>query len=232
MSDRGRLYLLRHGQASLGTADYDRLSAIGQRQSQALGERIHQELPAATQRPWLGTLKRHGQTMARVQPSGEAVVDAALNEYTVDGLIQSALAQAVALGLEPPGSEAFSNPKDYLATFLAWFPEVLSAWQDARLDCQHNGRWVDFRCRVLSPLDRWRQDMARGLSPVVVTSAGVISTVVADLLGEDLAWQRALNVNLYNASVTILEMNADGSWQAPVINCVDHLEGSIERTLA
>ncbi|TVQ29308.1 MAG: hypothetical protein EA370_15410 [Wenzhouxiangella sp.] len=229
---KGRLYLLRHGQGSLGTADYDRLSAIGQRQSLALGDRIHQELPAAAQRPWCGTLKRHGQTLERLNPLTDPVVDPALNEYTVDGLIQSALAQAIHLGLEPPGEQAFADPKAYLETFLAWFPEVLTAWQDARLDCEHNGSWIDFRRRVLSPVSRWRQDMALGLSPVVVTSAGVISTVVADLLGEDLTWQRELNVSLYNASVTVLEMDDSGGWRAPLINCVIHLEGATERTLA
>ena len=34
----GQLYLVRHGQASLGAADYDQLSSLGERQSQRLGE--------------------------------------------------------------------------------------------------------------------------------------------------------------------------------------------------
>ncbi len=33
----GTLYLVRHGQASFGSDDYDRLSPLGQRQSQRLG---------------------------------------------------------------------------------------------------------------------------------------------------------------------------------------------------
>jgi broad specificity phosphatase PhoE len=34
----GNLYLVRHGQASFGAADYDQLSELGQRQSVRLGE--------------------------------------------------------------------------------------------------------------------------------------------------------------------------------------------------
>src|ERR1700746_3762202 len=36
----GVLLLVRHGQASLGTADYDRLSDIGRRQAQVTGARL------------------------------------------------------------------------------------------------------------------------------------------------------------------------------------------------
>lgn len=32
------IYLVRHGQASFGSDDYDRLSTIGREQAQALGE--------------------------------------------------------------------------------------------------------------------------------------------------------------------------------------------------
>src|SRR5215475_10141502 len=36
----GVLLLVRHGQASLGTADYDRLSDVGRRQAQVTGARL------------------------------------------------------------------------------------------------------------------------------------------------------------------------------------------------
>ena len=38
----GNLYLIRHGQASFGADDYDVLSPVGVRQSQALGEHLAQ----------------------------------------------------------------------------------------------------------------------------------------------------------------------------------------------
>jgi broad specificity phosphatase PhoE len=132
-----------------------------------------------------------------------------LNEYTVDQLIRAAVEQADQLGITLPDDQAFADPKAYLNTFLAWFPEVLSAWQQARLACEHNGPWAEFHRRVLSPVPAWRQALGEGQSAVVVTSAGVISTIVAELTGQDLVWQRELNIELYNASITELVLDAE-----------------------
>ncbi|MFU8833441.1 MAG: phosphoglycerate mutase family protein, partial [Wenzhouxiangella sp.] len=123
-----RLCLIRHGQASLGTADYDRLSELGEDQGLALGERIGAEYegPWAV---WSGTLKRQRQTLERVAPGRAGIIDAALNEYMVDQLVRSAVEQAEGLELTLPGEEAFADPKAYLETFLNWFPEVLGRWQ-------------------------------------------------------------------------------------------------------
>ncbi len=225
-----RLCLIRHGQASLGTEDYDRLSGLGQRQGIALGERIVANYTDPFQ-VWSGTLKRHRQTLERVAPNRAGIVDAALNEYMVDHLVRSAVAQADTLKLTLPGDEAFADPKAYLDTFLAWFPAVLSFWQSDALACEQNGLWGDFHRRVLSPVERWKQQLGTGSSAVVITSAGVISTIAAELLGEDLAWQRELNISLYNASVTELVQDEGGKWRMIRVNCVDHLNLA-SRTLA
>ncbi|MCH8479346.1 MAG: histidine phosphatase family protein [Wenzhouxiangella sp.] len=227
-----RLYLVRHGQASLGSDDYDRLSELGHLQSQALGERLRAELSEDRLKPWRGTLKRHRQTLSRCALSVEPVIDPALNEYTVDGLMRSAVGQAERLGLVPPDDAAFAEPAAYLATFLAWFPEVLAAWQSARLDCEHNGSWRAFHQRVLSPVASWQLQLAAGDSPVVVTSAGVISTLIAALLEKDLARQRELNLSLYNASISTLEWHPAAGWRPGILNCVQHLDGRLTHTLA
>lgn len=226
-----RLYLIRHGQASLGTADYDRLSELGQRQARLLGERVESDHTGPWQ-AWSGSLKRHRQTLAGLAPGRDGRVDASLNEYTVDQLIRAAVEQAEMLSLDLPGEQAFADPKAYLATFLAWFPEVLGHWQQASLHCAHNGLWADFHQRVLSPVPEWRRSLLGGESPVVVTSAGVISTIVAELTGQDLAWQRELNISLYNASVTELSLGADHRWRLERLNCVAHLSDAEMVTLA
>ncbi|MBN8464677.1 MAG: histidine phosphatase family protein, partial [Dechloromonas sp.] len=55
------LYLVRHGQASFGTGDYDRLSALGERQGVWLGEYFG-ERGIAFDRVVTGSLRRHRQT--------------------------------------------------------------------------------------------------------------------------------------------------------------------------
>jgi broad specificity phosphatase PhoE len=154
---------------------------------------------------------------------GPSTTDESLNEYTVDQLIRSTVEQADALGIEVPDARAFADPQSYLATFLEWFPTVLGLWQSARLECRHNGLWSDFHARVTSPVLAWHRHLSSGHSLIVVSSAGVISTVVAHMLGENLAWQRELNVRLYNASLTELHLDDEGRWSALRVNCVDHL---------
>src|SRR5690349_11420161 len=80
----GTLYLVRHGQASFGAADYDNLSELGRKQSVRLGEYfahkgIHFDGLIA------GTLRRHKQTLEGIlqgmNRAGEHLSWDGLNEY-------------------------------------------------------------------------------------------------------------------------------------------------------
>ena len=57
----GTLYLVRHGQASFGTDDYDRLSELGARQCERLGA-YFRERNVRFDGVITGTLKRHTQS--------------------------------------------------------------------------------------------------------------------------------------------------------------------------
>ncbi len=62
----GTLYLVRHGQASFGADDYDKLSALGHRQSVRLGE--HFALKGLRfDAVMAGTLRRHLETLAGIR---------------------------------------------------------------------------------------------------------------------------------------------------------------------
>jgi len=224
-------HLLRHAQARLASSDYDRLSELGQTQAGHLAGRV-ESLANDSLQYWSGSLRRHRQTLAQMAPMAPARVDEALNEYAVDGLIRSACEQAGRLGLAVPQAEAFADPVTYLEVFLDWFPEVLQAWQGGHLECIKNGTWSAFSERVTRPLAGWRQQLQAGHSIVVVSSAGVISTILAHALQRDLGWQRRLNVELYNASLSTLRLDARGRWRADFINCTEHLGDDRLRTLA
>ncbi|MGY6630512.1 MAG: histidine phosphatase family protein [Wenzhouxiangella sp.] len=226
-----RLCLVRHGQGSLGTDDYDRLSPAGQRQARLTGERLADHYPSAHRALWSGSLRRHRQTLACIDEAERATISEDLNEYRVDRLIEAARTQAGLLDLEVPGEQAFADPQAYLQTFLEWFPSVLDHWQQARLDCPDNGPWQHFHARVRRPLALWQTDLVQGRDTVVVTSAGVISTLVSELTGQDLAYQRQLNVELLNASVSELVLDQAGRWQVLRLNCVEHLDAELH-TLA
>ena len=59
------IYLIRHGQASLGADDYDNLSPLGQQQAQRLGEYLAGK-GIAPQSVFIGSLRRHAQTWAGI----------------------------------------------------------------------------------------------------------------------------------------------------------------------
>ena len=57
-----RLLAVRHGQASAGTDDYDRLSAVGVKQSERLGQWLA-DAKLRPRRVLLGGMRRHQQTL-------------------------------------------------------------------------------------------------------------------------------------------------------------------------
>ncbi len=225
-----RLVLVRHGQASLGAQDYDRLSELGQRQAEHTGRRLASVL--ATQPGfWTGTHKRHHQTAAALAPNAVPRGVPALDEFSTFGLVRAAVTEADRLGLQRPQDAVLTDPRNHLQRLLDWFPEVLGFWQDGRLAAPDIVPWADFQQRVMSPVDVWCETLRAGRSVVVISSAGVISTLLAELSGRDLTYQRQLAVTLYNASVSELHLTADG-WRVNAINCIEHLDAAGLVTLA
>jgi broad specificity phosphatase PhoE len=231
-SEAPRLVLVRHGQASLGTDDYDRLSERGHRQAERIARRLSDSI-ASGALLWSGTLRRHRQTLAPL--AGERCEQVTrtrdLDEFSTRGLVRAALEQSARLNLPLPPRQQLADPVTHLDVLLAWFPRVMAAWQEEGLVDPETGTWSDFLERVMRPSDDWASTLRSGRSVVVVSSAGVIATVVAALAGRDLAWQRDLAVTLYNASVTELRLAGD-SWQLGACNCTRHLEDESLRTRA
>lgn len=225
-----RLLLVRHAQGSLGSSNYDQLSDLGYRQASRLGEHLGSTVGGA---PVVhGSLQRHRQTAESLGHLRVERVDPDLDEYRVDHLLQAAIERADELGMAVPEPAAFEDPRRYLGVFLELFPRVLTAWQDETLECRVNGAWSGFRGRVDAAGRRLASDLERAETVVAVTSAGVISTLAAGLLGRDLGWQRRLNVALYNASITELRFSSADGWTEIAVNDVGHLNSPELRTLA
>eukprot|EP01137_Pigoraptor_chileana_P002731 Opistho-2@41962 len=88
----GTLYLVRHGQASFGAADYDQLSPLGHQQCVKLGEYWRargQRFDAVL----TGSLKRHAQSLAGIAEglgqAPEPLVWPGLDEYDSEAVIRA-----------------------------------------------------------------------------------------------------------------------------------------------
>ena len=97
----GTLYLVRHGQASFGAADYDQLSPLGQRQCVRLGGWFR-ERGTRFDAVLTGTLRRHAQSLAAIeeglQAQHAALALPGLNEYDGDALVAAQRSYAGAGG--------------------------------------------------------------------------------------------------------------------------------------
>src|SRR3954470_753511 len=87
----GAIYLVRHGQGSCGSADYDCLSPLGKKQSSLLGAALKSRLPLVAA-AWCGGMKRHRQTaeacLAAMELSALALqVERGWGEYDHEGVV-------------------------------------------------------------------------------------------------------------------------------------------------
>lgn len=195
------ILLIRHGQASFGTADYDRLSPLGHEQARALGAALarHDMVPDAL---FIGTQRRHRETLAGVAPALGLDPAAAeslpgLDEFDTDGLMAAHFAETGA----PEGLN-----RDRRAHFRA-LRDSVQAWQrDAIADPPE--RWPDFEARVRSALQRLAGCGARRV--LVVSSGGPIARIVTEVLEAPAAQMMRLQLQTRNCAVTRLVVGRSG----------------------
>jgi len=215
------LLLVRHGQASWGAADYDRLSALGEEQSGVLGA----ALAARGVRPDLvvrGGMLRHRQTAVAAAVAGgwtgEVVEDAGWDEFDHEQM----------LDLHPSG--VGEGEELTRAAFQEWFEKATRRWTEGRFADEYDESFDDFCSRVDAALRRTVDRLGSGQTAVVVTSGGPISWVATALLGAGAeVWSR-LNPVTVNASVTKVVVGRRGSTLVS-FNDHSHLDGGNGRLL-
>lgn len=205
----GQLVLVRHGQASAFTDDYDRLSPLGFQQADWLGEYFATHGPTFD-RVVRGSLRRHRETtdgILKVLGFGEAEVDARLDELHYE-LLEEEFIRAT-------GSDAPSQRSDFLQTF----PRLFEAWE--RGDVGHRSEaFAAFEARVNAGID---EALVPDKNTLVVTSGGVIGVTMRRVLGLDPATTADVLLNIHNASVHRFEYE-EGRLRLSLFNASPHLD--------
>ena len=155
----GNLYLIRHGQASFGADDYDVLSPVGVRQSQALGEHLAQ-LGVRLDRCVAGDLRRQQDTArlalqalhANGCPVPAVETDAAFNEFDADGVIRALLPDL--LPEEPDALHVLRNAPQHRSEFQRLFALMVQRWHDGEHADNGLETWRSFTSRVQGGLQR------------------------------------------------------------------------------
>lgn len=196
------IYLLRHGKASFGAADYDRLDPLGVRQAECLGR----ALAACRLRDpvfFTGSLRRHHETLAAcmegLQASGEVLVDPRWNEFDHERILQAAYPREVeqlrgAIALDADSRRAFQRLLE----------GAMARWVAGAHDADYTETWSGFAARVSDALASVATALGAGRDAVVSTSGGPIAMAVRQALSLADAQAVALNWVIANASYTRL----------------------------
>lgn len=204
------VYLVRHGQASFGAADYDALSPVGRRQAIVLGgELARREVDVHS--VWSGTLRRQLDTAeASLDAAGLDVPitkDERWNEYDH-------------LGLVPSGQPATGDTREFQRLLDA----AIEAWIGGGQAMGTTGTWLEFSGGVDAALGEVFSALPKGKAALVFTSAGVIAAICAALLSVPPAGYLALNRTMPNGAITKLVSGRSGMSLVSV-NEHGHFEG-------
>ncbi len=194
----GTIYLVRHGQASFGAADYDQLSPLGGQQSVRLGEHWR-EHGLRFDAVLIGSLKRHRQTWEGLSAglgwAAEPLVWPGLNEYDSEAVIE-------AIHARPP--EHPSSPEGYRQHFRL-LRDGLRQWMAGVVRPHGMPSYPAFLHGVTSALDHARTHHSGNV--LVVSSGGPISTAVGHILGTTPETTIEMNLRMRNTSVSELAYN-------------------------
>ena len=210
------LYLVRHGQASLGADDYDSLSPVGEQQGIWLGEYFAQR-DITFDRVMSGTLCRYAQTVDAIwqglgAPPFTTEIHPGLDEYDFHALFR-------ALGDEHAGlaQRATRSPRDFFKALR----EVLQLWAEGALDGCAPETWQAFQQRVADA--RGAIQHGDGQRVLVVSSGGVIAALTQQILQAPAATAIALNMQIRNSSVSHYFFNRD-TLHLSSFNGIGHLD--------
>lgn len=216
----GTLYLVRHGQASFGADDYDKLSELGHQQSVRLGEYFAQR-GMRFDALIAGTLRRHKETLAGIlegmDHAGEHLDWDGLNEYD---------SEAVIACVHPGKLEKPTSPEMYRHHFRL-LRDGLSKWMAGEASPRNMPSYADFVAGVTSALDHVRAKHY-GSNVLVVTSGGPISTAVGHVLRTPAETTIELNLRIRNTSITEFAFTPKRHMLVG-FNAIPHLDGAAWR---
>ena len=207
----GQIFLVRHGQASFGSSNYDQLSPHGEVQAGLLGQWLA-DRAQGIDRVVSGSMVRHRQTAASCMTRagcGPAPqhweVDPGFNEYDHDDVL---------IQHRPDFAEAgevrrfIARTADGNRVFQQVFQQAMARWMAGQHDAEYRESWPAFRTRCVAALQRVVTTAMASQTTVVFTSGGTIATLCQYVLGMPDANMFTLNWTLVNSGVTKLYYRA------------------------
>ena len=223
------IYLIRHGQASLGMSNYDELSVTGIEQSKVLGAELLKR-GITFDKIFSGTMQRHHQTathcLQAMNSKAVVVSDSAWNEFDHMDIIAK---------FEPRYADVqeiikdVSTAEDPKQKIMDTLTAALSRWTEGRHD-DYNESWISFCTRVEEGMHRLRQQLGKKDKALVFTSGGPVAGIMRTTFGLSPEKAFELQLNLANASISQFK-NSSRGLQLVTFNDHAHFQGEREGLL-
>jgi broad specificity phosphatase PhoE len=230
----GRVFLVRHAQASFLAPDYDKLSATGEAQARVLGEYWARH-KVTLDRVSTGPRVRHRDTEKAVHEtftknglkSPEAVVFDEFDEFQGDLVLEKSLPQ---LSLSNPHIRDLqaavrnaNSPPQRHRNFQKLFETVITMWVRAELMVDGVESWQDFIARVNRGLSRFLSAAGKNETSAIFTSGGPVAVAVQRAL--HLSPQHTLEVAWMTRNCSYSEFVFSGDrFTLSTFNSFQHLD--------
>ena len=209
--------LVRHGQASFGTDDYDRLSPLGHQQAQWLGE-YYTSRELYFDRIIIGGQLRHRQTAEGILTAfhcdAELEVHEGFNEYNFEALYHSFCQQY---------PEQAHSDFDDRRHFYAVLRKALQAWSQDELTGPLPETWQHFHQRIEAAME-FAASIAKK-KVLVISSGGAISMIMKQTLNVDPDTMISLNLQMINTAYSQL-LKTRSRTQLLSFNNTPHLDNT------
>jgi len=212
------LLLVRHGQASWGSDDYDVLSDVGAEQARVLGA-------ALAGRGLVPDVLVHG-SLQRQRATALLLSEAA--GWAVPHDEDPGWDEMDHLAVLERQPHTFTGDEPTRQEFQAWFEAATTRWTAGDHDHEYDESFPAFGDRVQATVDRLAARLSDSGTAVVVTSGGPIARLTAGLLGGGADVHGRLAPVVVNASVTKVLIGGRG---ATLLTFNDHSHLETERGL-
>ncbi len=196
------IYLVRHGQASIASSNYDNLSERGKEQSEILGRAFRNRVTDINV-VHLGELQRHAQTFEHFKKKFRITANehksSLWNEYDHVEIIHRFKPSYKRRWWMIADITRKMNPK---RDFLLMFDKAMDRWMSGEFDDEYTESWSKFQNRCNKGLNNVIESLGDDGIATVFTSGGVISAITQRLLNLPDEYFMRFNKKFVNCSVT------------------------------
>jgi broad specificity phosphatase PhoE len=215
------VHLIRHGQASFGSSDYDVLSPTGHQQADLVAAELRRR-GITPQVIAAGSLKRQLDTASAMLADGVTVADGVLvdqrwNEYDHMAMLRQRRAATL-------WAMAGGGGRDRSRSVQKVLDAALLDWASGTGPNPAGQTWAQFSAGAIAALDSVLAQAGSGGTALVFTSGGVIAAVCARLLGLGAEGYVSLNRVVVNTGITTITSGRSGT-SLLTFNDHSHLAG-------